>query len=211
MKYEDITVKIADTGTNAIEYLINESSDIILLSSTFPNISIADFTSLIREYTDTPLMLVSFNQSDIERAEALEHGVDEYIIVPFNPIELQAKVVALLRRSYGNGYKTERVIKVNEDITINLSTREVFRSGERLNLTPIEFQLLAELARNAGRVLTHEVLLEKIWGAEYSYDLSFVKKYIHRLRLKIKDDAANPQLIVNERGVGYKFIENSKS
>ena len=99
------------------------------------------------------------------------------------------------------------MISIGGKLTINFTTNEVFLSGKRVKLTPIEYQLLSELVRNNGKVLTHSTLLEKVWGSEYGKDYSFVKKYIYRLRSKLERNASKPQLLLTERGIGYRFIK----
>ena len=143
----------------------------------------------------------------MDRARCLEAGADEYVIKPFSPIELLARVRALLRRTKGVGFKPERLVSIGRELTINFTTREVSLSGKRVKLTPIEYHLLSELVRNNGRVLTHSTLLEKVWGSEYTDEYSFVKKYIYRLRSKLEPDASKPQMLLTERGIGYKFVK----
>ena len=142
----------------------------------------------------------------MDRAKGLEAGADEYIIKPFGPIELLAHIRALLRRTQGLGFKPGRLVSIGE-LTINFTTHETFLSGRRVRLTPVEYNLVSELARNEGRVLTHRALMEKVWGSEYTDELSFIKKYIYRLRSKLEADASKPQMILTERGIGYRFIK----
>ncbi len=142
----------------------------------------------------------------MDRARGLEAGADEYVTKPFSPIELLARVRALLRRTQRIGFKREHLLSMGSELAINFSTHEVLVSGKRVKLTPIEYNLLAELVRNEGRVLTHHALLEKVWGSEYTNDPNFVKKYIYRLRSKLEPNASDPQLLLNERGIGYRFI-----
>jgi len=144
----------------------------------------------------------------MDRASGLEMGADEYINKPFSPIELLARVKALLRRTQGFGFKPERFVSIDGELTINNETHEVLLSaGKQVKLTPIEYHLLLELVRNNGRVLTHSNLMEKVWGSEDTCDHSYVKKYIYRLRSKLEPDASKPQMLLTERGVGYKFIK----
>ncbi|GAG99343.1 unnamed protein product, partial [marine sediment metagenome] len=174
--------------------------------SSLPDIDTLDLVSKIREFSDVPLIILYEAETDMDRAKGLEAGADEYIIKPFSPIELLARVRALLRRTQGLGFKPERLVSIGGELTINFTTREVILSGMRVKLTPVEYHLLSELVRNEGRVLTHRVLLEKVWGSEYTDDFSFVKKYIYRLRSKLEPDASKPQMLLTERGVGYKFV-----
>jgi two-component system KDP operon response regulator KdpE len=206
VRYPDIEVVAVVQGQRGVELLDTELPDVVLLGSSLPDMSTLDVIKKIREFSDVALIVLSEKQSDLERAEELENGADDYIIKPFSPIELLAKVSALLRRIQGLGFKPHRHVNIGTEMTINFSTREVFLSGERLNLTPIEYHLLSELVRNEGKVLTHSALLEKVWGSEYAFDHGFVKKYVHRLRSKIEPDASNPQMIINERGIGYRFV-----
>jgi len=99
------------------------------------------------------------------------------------------------------------LVSIGGELTVNLNTHEVLLSGKQIKLTPIEYHLLTHFVRNQGRVLTHRALLEKVWGSEYANDCSYVKKYIYRLRSKLEPDAGKPQMLLTERGVGYRFVE----
>jgi len=142
----------------------------------------------------------------MDRARGLEAGADDHVNKPFSPIELLARIKALLRRTQGLGFKGGSLVSIGSELTINFATREVFLSDKQVKLTPIEYHLLSELVRNEGRVLTHNSLLEKVWGSEYVNDTGFTKRYIYRLRKKLNDDPGNPRMIHTEHGVGYKFI-----
>jgi len=206
VRYPDIAVVAVAEGQRGINLLDTESPDLVLVGSSLPDISTLDVISKIREFSDIALIVLSKDQTDLERAEELERGADEYVIKPFSPIEFLAKISALLRRIHGLGFKMQRLVSIGNELAINFTTREVFLSGRRLNLTPTEYQLLSELVRNEGKVLTHSILLERIWGSEYIDDSSYVKKYVYRLRAKIEPDVSNPQMIISERGVGYRFV-----
>jgi two-component system KDP operon response regulator KdpE len=117
-------------------------------------------------------------------------------------------VKALFRRTHGLSFQTEHLVNINNELKINFTIHEVSRLGKRVELTPTEFRLLAELVRNEGRVCTHNTLLEKVWGSEYPGDYSFIKKYMYRLRFKLEHDANDPKLILNERGVGYRLVKS---
>ena len=205
VRYPDVEIIAAEQGQRGIEFSGTVFPDIIFLGSSLPDMPTTDIIEKMREFTDAALIVLAENQTGIERAEELESGADDYIIKPFSPIELLAKVSALLRRIKGFGFRPRYRISIGNDLIIDFSTREVFISGKRLSLTPTEYQLLTELVKNEGKVLTTNTLLEKIWGSEYINDSSFVKKYIHRLRNKIEPDASNPRMIINQRGIGYRF------
>jgi DNA-binding response OmpR family regulator len=207
VRYPDTNIITVSEGRRGIELIGTESPDIVLIGSSLPDISTVELIRGIRKNSDVGLIVLAEKQTDLERAEELEIGADEYVIKPFSPIEFLAKINALLRRINGLGFKAQRVVTIGDELVINFNTREVFHSGKRVNLTPLEYQLLAELIKNEGRVLTHGTIMEKVWGAEYVDDPSFVKKYVYRLRTKIETDASNPRMIINERGVGYRFAK----
>ena len=206
VRYPEVSVTSIAEGQKGIEMVETESLDLVMVDSALHDIDTLDLVSRIREFSDVPLIILSEAETDMDRARGLEAGADEYVTKPFSPIELLARVKALLRRTQGLGFKPERLVSIGGEISINFSTHEVLLSGNRVKLTPIEYNVLSELVRNEGRVLTHSALLEKVWGSEYVNDPSFVKKYIYRLRSKLEPDANKPQMLLTERGVGYRLI-----
>jgi len=189
-----------------VELIEKEVPDLVLLDSSLPDIDTLDLVNKIREFSDVPLVILSDVGTDMDGARYLEAGADNYVTKPLSPIYFLAKIRALLRRTQGIGFKRDHFISAGK-LNINTGTQEVFLSGKRVKLTPIEYQLLSELVRNDGRVLTHNVLLEKVWGFEYEKVDGFIKKYIYRLRSKLDSDASKPQMIITERGIGYKFVK----
>ena len=207
VRYPEVVVTSVGTGREAPQAVEIEAPDLVMVSSSLPDIDIIDLIGRIREFSDVPLIVLSKGESDMDRARGLEKGADEYITEPFSPMELLARVRALFRRTHPIGFKPEGSVSYGSELTIDFSTREVRVLGRLVKLTPIEYELLSELVRNSGRVITHHRLLEKVWGSEYTDERSFVKKYIYRLRRKLESDARKPQLLLNERGIGYRFIE----
>lgn len=202
---EVIIVSVAD-GAKGVEMLETESPDLVMVDSSLPDIDTLDLVSKIRQFSDVPLVILCEAETEMDLARGLEAGADEYIAKPFSPIGLLARVKALLRRAQGVSFTPEHVVSLSGGLSINFTTHEVFLSGKRVKLTPIEYRLLSELVRNEGSVLTHHSLLDKVWGSEYVSDFSFTKRYIHHLRKKLGDDADHPRMILTERGVGYRFI-----
>ena len=207
VRYPEVVVVSVGEERKGLEMIETESPDLVMVDSSLPNVDVLDLVSEIREFSDVPLIILFEAATDMDKARGLEMGADEYINKPFSPIELLARVKALLRRTQGFGFKPERFISIGGELTINNETHEVLLSaGKRVKLTPIEYHLLLELVRNNGRVLTHSNLVEKVWGSEEICDHSYVKKYIYRLRSKLENDAGKPQMLLTERGIGYKFV-----
>jgi len=205
VRYPEAIIVSAAKGLKGIEMIVTETPDLVMAASSLPDIEAQDLISKIRQFSAVPLLILTEGQSDIDRAMVLEAGADDYISKPFSPIELIARVTALLRRTYGLGFKRGDTLFIG-GLTINFGTHEVLLSGRQVKLTPIEYGLLVELAKNEGSVLPHGLLLEKVWGSVYVNDHTFVKKYIYRLRCKLEPDPDNPQMILSERGIGYRFV-----
>ena len=209
MRYPESIIVSTGKGLEGIGMIETEMPDLVMAASSLPDIDVLNFISKIRQFSDIPLLILIEGENDIDRAMVLEAGADEYVSKPFNPIELVARVKALLRRTHSDGFKQENILCAG-GLTINFGTREVSLSGRQIKLTPREYSLLAELAKNEGKVLPHRVLLEKVWGSEYAADYTFVKKYIYRLRYKLELDPVKPQMLLCERGIGYKFVKPAK-
>ena len=206
VRYPEVILVSAADGKKGMELIEKEASDLILLDSSLPDIDTLDLVNRIREFSDVPLVILSEVGTDMNGARYLEAGADDYVTKPLSPIYFLAKIRALLRRTQGIGFKRDYFISAG-NISIDTGAQEVFLSDKRVKLTPIEYQLFSELVRNEGRVLTHNVLLERVWGFEYEEVDGFIKKYIYRLRSKLESDASNPQMILTERGIGYKFVK----
>jgi DNA-binding response OmpR family regulator len=206
VRYPDAVIVSAANGLDGIEMIETEMPNLVMIASSPPDMNALDFIRKIRQFSDVPLLIFIEGESDIDRAMVLEAGADDYIPKPFSPIELIARVKALLRRTNGLGFKRELAFSAG-NLTINFGTRQVSLSGRQVKLTPLEYSLLVELARNEGRVLPHSVLLEKVWGSEYTADYTFIKKYIYRLRCKLESNPDNPQMLLSERGIGYRFVK----
>ena len=204
VRYPDIITVSAPRWQQGLKMIEAELPDLVIVSSSPPDVT-TDIIREIRRSFDIPLLTLIEGENDIDRAMALEAGADDYIPRPFSPIELVARVTALLRRTRGFGYNHDHTFSAGE-LTINFSTHNVSLNGRQVKLTPREYGLLSELAQNEGHVLPHSLLLEKVWGAEYADDHAFIKKYIYRLRSKLEPDPENPQMLLSERGVGYRFV-----
>ena len=206
VRYPEVTVVSASEGLPGIDMVETESPDLVMLASSLSGIAVPDLVKQIREFSEVPLIILYEAETEMDIAKGLEAGADDYIAKPFSPIELLARIRALLRRTQALGFKPERSVSVNGKLAINFTTREVFVSEERVKLTPTEYRLLSELVKNQNKVITHHNLLEKVWGPEYDRDFSFTRRYIYRLRQKLHDSSDKSEMIHTEHGVGYMFI-----
>jgi two-component system KDP operon response regulator KdpE len=194
-------------GATGVDIVEAESPDLVIMDPNLPDVDGFDVVTQIRGFSDVPLILLSTRDGEIEKARGLELGADDYIIKPFNPIDLLARVRAVLRRSHMPQLKNGAASFVSNGLSIDFATRQVMVHGEPVSLTPIEYNLLAYLVRNEGKVLPHRALLEKVWGPECTGDTAFLKKYVYRLRIKLHDDSRNPRMLLTERGIGYRFAK----
>ena len=200
------TIATAEAA-KGIELVEAESPDIVILSLELPDMDGFDVLTQICSFSNVPIIVLSARQAEMDKAKALETGADDYITKPFSPIDLLARVKAVLRRSGMPQFKqVNSPLFVSDNLTINFATRDVLISGNPVKLTPIEYNLLCNLVRNEGRVISHRSLLEKTWGSNYTDDIGFLKKYIYRLRVKLNDSNPSHQMLVSVRGIGYKFV-----
>ncbi|MFA7187468.1 MAG: response regulator transcription factor [Dehalococcoides mccartyi] len=206
IRYQNLEYTVSDNiteGTGLIETL---SPDLIILDSYLLDSTTQNIIISIREFSDIPIIILNTIGEIGSKVQFLEDGADECIEKPINGIECQAVTNALLRRNMNLGFKAESTIPISNGLEVNFNRRELTQSGIPVHLTPIEFSLLALLARNSGQVLTYRMLLEKVWGTEYSGDLNLLKKHIHNLRAKIEVNPEYPKIIITERGLGYSLI-----
>lgn len=208
---EGYTVLQAGNGQVALRILFDIKPDLVLLDVVLPGMDGWQICSRIREVSDVPIIMITGKQKaeeDIERG--LDFGADEYIIKPVGNRELTARVRAILRRAELPSSAAEKAETVYADdyLTIDIADRKITVRGERIRLTPREFGMLSLLVENAGRILTHRELLEKVWGWEYKDDLDYIRIYVSHLRQKIEPNRAEPRYILTEPGVGYYFYKD---
>jgi len=207
LRYPDIVDSSVDKVSKGIEMIETESPDFVIADSSLPDTDLIEAIGTIREFSDVPLTILSEAETDMDKARFLEAGADEYITKPISCMECLSVINALLRRTKGIGFKPGRTVSIDEQLKINFDTRELLRSGKHIHLTPTEYNLLSTLVRNSGIVLSQRTLLEKVWGSNYTNDLSLLKKHIYRLRSKLEPEPSRPRIIVTERGFGYKLVK----
>ncbi|WP_297435713.1 response regulator transcription factor [uncultured Clostridium sp.] len=200
------TIQAAD-GKEAVELAKERQVDLIILDLMLPVMDGFEVCKEIRKDSvicDTPIIMLTAKSEEIDKIVGLEIGADDYMTKPFSVRELVARVKAQLRRN--SGARQESNIFNFGDMTVNLQTREVRKSGHTVDLTLKEFEILKILIKNKGSIITREVLLDRIWGYEYIGETRTVDVHIRHLRQKIEKDDKNPMFIQTIRGVGYKFL-----
>ena len=200
---EGWTVEEAASGEDALKAFTREAADVVLIDIMLPGIDGFDVCRAIRRVSDVPIVMVTARADTHDVVAGLEAGADDYLTKPFAPKELSARIRALLRRARSADPGAPQV--VFDDLEIIPEEGVVRLAGTDVHLTKTEFRLLVELATNPGRVLSREVLLERVWGYGYFGDGRLVDVHIRRLRTKIEPDPANPRYVVTIRGLGYKL------
>lgn len=198
---------ISDEGFKGIEMVESESPDIIILDLGLPDMDGLNVLKDIRKFSDIPVIILTVRKEEIDKIRGLELGADDYIVKPFSHMEFLARVRAVLRRSHVPELKEAEEPVVTKHLSIDFANRTVTKEGVQVKLTPTEFNLLQNLVRNEGKVLSHYYLLSKVWGDDYTDSSEYLKVYIQRLRDKLEIEPSDPKVIVSERGVGYKFIK----
>lgn len=196
----------AGGGQEGLRVMFSQRPDIVLLDVAIPGMDGWQTCKRIRDVCDIPvIMLAGQYKAEQDIVRGLEYGADDYVIKPVGNKELVARVQAILRRTESSSYRASKTTYSDNLLTVDVVERRVTIGGERVRLTPTEFRLFAFLVENAGRVLTHKQLLEKVWGWEYIDDIDHVRIYIWHLRQKVEPDPAHPRYIMTEPGVGYYF------
>ena len=198
----------ANSGQEAMRIVFERRPDLVLLDVMMPEIDGWQTCRLIREVSDVPvIMLTGKRNSEDDIVRGLECGADEYLVKPVGNRELLARVRAALRRAdkIGASGDKKKISFTNDYLSVDVSEHKVTVRGERMKLTPREFRLLALLVENADRILSHQQVLENVWGWEYIDDVDYVRIYISHLRQKIEPDPSQPRYILTEPGVGYYF------
>ena len=198
---ENFEVLEAENGKLAFEIIENEAPDLGIFDIMMPEMNGLELTRAIREKNNMPVIILSAKDQDNDKILGLNIGADDYITKPFNPLEVVARVKALLRRS---GEKDSSLIKVGE-LTLDVSTYTLKKNNIFISTTPMEYKILAKLASAPGRVFTKAQLYESINGDYFESDDNTMMVHISRLREKIEDDPKNPKYIITVRGVGYKL------
>ena len=194
------------SGAEALEQAAREPWDLVILDVTMPAVDGFTVLGALRGAgSDVPIIVLTARDAEQDRVRGLELGADDYVTKPFSQKELVARIDAVMRRYRAGKTATGRNELTRGDLRIDFGQRIVTAREQRVALTPTEYNLLFQLATNAGRVMAHQELLQKVWGPEYREEVHYLKVYVGRLRTKLERDPAKPELILTVRGVGYQF------
>ncbi len=205
LEARDYEVLAAMDGAEALHTIEMELPDLVILDIMMPKIDGFEVCRRLREWSQISIIMLSARGDERDKVKCLDLGADDYITKPFGATELIARVKAVLRRTETVGSIPTQPSFTSSDLQINFVNRQVTVAGKEVKLTPTEYSLLQEFVLNAGKVLTHTYLLNKVWGSEYREDTQYLHVFVRRLRAKLEPDPTNPRYIMTVPGVGYQF------
>ena len=200
LRQEGFESRVCGRGDEAMDAFRDFRPDLVLLDLMLPGKDGIDVCKEIREESGVPIVMLTAKSDTVDVVVGLESGADDYVVKPFKPKELVARIRARVRRLDAPSHEALTI----GDLSIDVAGHAVTRDGTPVNLTPLEFDLLHCLARKPWQVFTREVLLEQVWGYRHSADTRLVNVHVQRLRSKVEHDPENPEIVVTVRGVGYK-------
>ncbi|HEX7684119.1 MAG TPA: response regulator [Trinickia sp.] len=207
LESEAMRVLDAESGRRGLSLAANARPDLVVVDLGLPDMDGVEVIRRLREWSSVPLLVLSARTREEEKVQALDAGADDYLTKPFGAGELIARIRAHLRRHNRNAGATSAAAKVRfGDIAVDLELRTVEREGTAVHLTPIEYRLLVALIRHAGRVLTHQQLLQEVWGPARTDSAHYLRIYMGHLRHKLERDPTQPQHIITETGIGYRLV-----
>jgi two-component system response regulator MtrA len=187
-------------GSDAVDAFHRTQPDLVLLDLMLPGMDGIEVCSIIRQESGVPIIMLTAKSDTADVVRGLESGADDYVVKPFNPKELVARIRTRLRPTP----ETPTDVLLVGDLALNIAGHEVRRGDDTINLTPLEFELLLALALKPQQVFTREMLLEQVWGYHYKADTRLVNVHVQRLRAKVEHDPDNPRIVMTVRGVGYR-------
>ncbi len=204
LQNEGYEVLTGSDGVEAVDLAKEHNPDLIILDVMMPQMDGLTACARIREFSNVPVILLTAKADDMDKLMGFEQGADDYITKPFNILELKARIRALLRRTKVHTENHAQILTVGS-ISLDLHARNAFKSGQLVDLTAKEFDVIELLIRNPNRVYSREALLDTLWMYEYRSDIRTVDVHIRRLREKLEENPAEPQYIMTKWGVGYYF------
>ncbi len=197
------TVDAAETGEKAMKAFENRRPDLLILDLLMPGMGGIDVVRKLRAVSTIPIIVLSAMGEETEKVKALELGADDYMTKPFGMEELFARIRSLLRRAAGA--TSAAPVFIAGDLSVNFDRREVTLEGQLVKLTPTEYDLLKYMIEHAGKVLTHRMLLQEVWGQAYADQAQYLRVFVGQLRKKIEKHPGRPRFILTDPGVGYRF------
>lgn len=198
-------VSTAGRGEEGLALATALEPDLIILDLSLPDIDGVEVTRQLRQWTQIPVIILSVRDSEHDKVAALDRGADDYLTKPFGIDELMARIRVALRHATQAKGSPHTIVKAGM-VEIDLVNHRVSRGGDEVKLTGTEFKLLAYLAQNAGRVLTHQMILTNVWDPADRDHVEYLRVFIRQLRKKLEEDPDEPQILINEPGIGYRFI-----
>lgn len=195
----------ADSAQAGLEQTARHQPDLIILDLGLPDRDGLDVARQLREWTHTPIIVLSARDQEHDKITALDEGADDYLTKPFGVGELLARIRVALRHANRQEPDSSPSFSVG-NLQVDLARRQVFIDGQEVHLTPLEYKLLATLVRHAGKVLTHRHLLRDVWGAGYATETHYLRVYMGQLRHKLEADPTRPRYLRTEPGVGYRLM-----
>jgi two-component system, OmpR family, KDP operon response regulator KdpE len=204
---EDLTDRVVEAanGQAGIDLAAAERPELVILDLGLPDLPGVEVCREIRRWATMPILVLSARDGEAEKVQLLNVGADDYITKPFGVPEFVARVRALLRRSRSPKALTQAALQTSDGLTIDFARRVLSRDGETIRLTPLEWEILSALAKAAGRTLTHQQIFDAVWGRNFGNPQQYLRVHITNLRRKIEKDSSNPQVVMTEPGVGYRF------
>lgn len=197
---------VASNGKTALHTLSSKPVTALILDLGLPDMDGLEIIKQVRTYSDLPIIVVSARDQDAEKVEALDAGADDYLTKPFSIKEFLARIRVMFRHSGSQNKETQTVYKI-ADLEINLTSHKVVLRGKEVHFTPIEFNILALLLKNYGKVLTHKYILKEVWESSLDNDVQLLRVFMANIRRKLEDNPAQPRYIITEVGVGYRFSD----
>jgi two-component system KDP operon response regulator KdpE len=204
----DFAVVEAASAQEALSLMVSHNPEIVLLDLGLPDQDGVEWTRSVREWSHTPIIVISAREQEGDKVRALDAGADDYLTKPFGLNELLARMRVALRHAEQTGAAEEPVLDLGP-LRLDLARRQVTIEGRELRLTPIEYRILSLLARNAGKVLTHSQILREVWGPGHTQQTHYLRVYMAQLRRKLQADIARPHLLTTEPGVGYRLRDRA--
>jgi two-component system KDP operon response regulator KdpE len=204
LRARDYSVLTASDGESALDLLTEDQVDLVLLDLGLPGLDGHAVIERLRSWSQTPIIVLSVREAQDEKVTALDAGADDYVTKPFATKELLARMRAVLRRTATN--HVEGSVLRFDGLEIDLARQLVALQGEAIHLTPTEYRLLEAMATNPGKLMTHRLLLQRVWGPGYGTESNYLRLYVRQLRQKLADDPAQPKWITTEPGLGYRWL-----